>query len=102
MDILAHPGLITEAEVMRAKEQGVFLEISARRGHSLTNGHVLALARRFEVPLVLNTDSHGPQDLITREQAVRVALGAGMNLREVEVMMKNSEELVRRATAGRS
>ncbi len=102
VDILAHPGLITEAEVMRAKEQGVFLEISARRGHSLTNGHVLALARRFEVPLVLNTDSHGPQDLITREQAVRVALGAGMNLREVEEMMKNSEELVRRATAGGS
>lgn len=102
VDILAHPGLITEAEVMRAKEQGIFLEISARRGHSLTNGHVLALARRFEVPLVLNTDSHGPQDLITREQAVRVALGAGMNLREVEEMMKNSEELVRRATAGRS
>jgi histidinol phosphatase-like PHP family hydrolase len=102
VDILAHPGLITEADVLRAKEQGVCLEISARKGHSLTNGHVVALARRFEVPLVLNTDSHGPQDLITRDQAVRVALGAGMNLREVEEMMKNSEELVRRATAGGS
>lgn len=98
-DILAHPGLISEAEAMLAKERGVFLEISARKGHSLTNGHVSALARRFEVPLVLNTDSHGPQDLITREQAVRVALGAGMNRGEVETMMKNSEELVRRVTA---
>jgi histidinol phosphatase-like PHP family hydrolase len=102
VDILAHPGLISEADVLRAKEQGVFLEISARKGHSLTNGHVVVLARRFEVPLVLNTDSHGPQDLITRDQAVRVALGAGLNLREVEEMMKNSEELIRRATAGGS
>ncbi|MGV8079475.1 MAG: histidinol phosphate phosphatase domain-containing protein [Syntrophales bacterium] len=102
VDILAHPGLISEADVLRAKEQGVFLEISARKGHSLTNGHVVVLARRFEVPLVLNTDSHGPQDLITRDQAVRVALGAGMNLREVEEMMMNSEELIRRATAGGS
>lgn len=102
VDILAHPGLISETDVMRAREQGVCLEISARKGHSLTNGHVLGLARRFEVPLVLNTDSHGPQDLITRDQAIRVALGAGMNLREVEVMMRNSEEIVRRATAGGS
>jgi histidinol phosphatase-like PHP family hydrolase len=102
VDILAHPGLISEADVMRAREQGVCLEISARKGHSLTNGHVLGLARRFEVPLILNTDSHGPQDLITRDQAVRVALGAGMNLREVEEMMRNSEEIVRRATAGGS
>lgn len=102
VDILAHPGLISETDVMRAREQGVYLEISARKGHSLTNGHVLGLARRFEVPLILNTDSHGPQDLITRDQAIRVALGAGMNLREVEVMMRNSEEIVRRATAGGS
>lgn len=102
VDILAHPGLISEADVKRAREQGVCLEISARKGHCLTNGHVFALARRFEVPLVLNTDSHGPQDLITRDQAVRVALGAGMNLREAEEMMRNSEEIVRRATAGGS
>jgi histidinol phosphatase-like PHP family hydrolase len=95
VDILAHPGLISEADVKRAREQGVCLEISARKGHCLTNGHVFALARRFEVPLVLNTDSHGPQDLITRDQAVRVALGAGMNLREAEEMMRNSEEIVR-------
>lgn len=102
VDILAHPGLISDAEVSLAKERGVSLEISARKGHSLTNGHVLALARRFGASLVLNTDSHGPQDLVTREQALRVALGAGMNRQEWETMMRNSEELVRRATAGGS
>jgi len=45
IDILAHPGLITEEEAELAAGNGVFLEISARHGHSLTNGHVAALAR---------------------------------------------------------
>ena len=40
VDILAHPGIITEEEAALAAENEVFLEISSRRGHSLTNGHV--------------------------------------------------------------
>lgn len=44
VDILAHPGLITPKEVEAAKERGVLLEITTRKGHSLTNGHVAKLA----------------------------------------------------------
>src|SRR4030065_2193738 len=33
IDILAHPGLISEEEVVLAKEKSVFLEITTRRGH---------------------------------------------------------------------
>ena len=40
VDILAHPGLISEEDVRLAKERKVLLEISARKGHSLSNGHV--------------------------------------------------------------
>ena len=40
VDILAHPGLITVEEVEVAKENGIALEISSRRGHCLGNGHV--------------------------------------------------------------
>ena len=43
-DIIAHPGLITEDDVTLAAEKGVCLEITARRGHSLSNGHVAGLA----------------------------------------------------------
>ena len=36
VDILAHPGLITEEEVKLAAEKGVALEITTRGGHSYT------------------------------------------------------------------
>ena len=44
IDILAHPGLITLEEAARARERGVFLELSARKGHCLANGHVARMA----------------------------------------------------------
>jgi len=68
-DILAHPGLITEEEARLAAEYGVCLEVSARKGHSLTNGHVVQRARQAGAKVVLNTDSHSPSDLINREFA---------------------------------
>lgn len=81
-DIVSHPGLISEEDGRLAAERGVHLEISARKGHSLTNGHVAAVARRVGAPLVLNTDAHGPGDLITEARARVVALGAGLSPEE--------------------
>ncbi|MBW2164045.1 MAG: histidinol phosphate phosphatase domain-containing protein [Deltaproteobacteria bacterium] len=43
IDILAHPGLISEEDVKLAAQNGTFLEISGRKGHSFTNGHVAKL-----------------------------------------------------------
>lgn len=96
VDILAHPGLITEQEVRLAAERGIFLEITARKGHSLSNGHVAMLARQFGAPLVLNTDAHGPQDLISIETARSIARGAGLTAAEAEAMFSRSEKLVRK------
>ncbi len=45
VDILAHPGLISEEEVRLAAANGVHLEVSARFSHGLGNGRVVALAR---------------------------------------------------------
>jgi histidinol phosphatase-like PHP family hydrolase len=92
-DILAHPGLISEDEVRLAAERGVYLEVSARKGHSLTNGHVVRLARKTGAKLVLNTDGHSPSDLIGKEFACKVAQGAGMTEEEIPVMFQNSEVL---------
>jgi histidinol phosphatase-like PHP family hydrolase len=91
IDILAHPGLILEEDVSLAAEKGVFLEITARKGHSLTNGHVARLAKKLGASLVLNTDAHEPSDLITDEEARRVVLGAGLNEDDYEQMRKNAE-----------
>ncbi len=97
-DILAHPGLITEKEVEAAKKRGVLLEISARKGHSLSNGHVAKLAKQAGAKLVLNTDSHSPSDLVTDGDALRVALGAGLSARDFTAMQNNALALVKKIT----
>ena len=94
VDILAHPGLISESEGALAAAKGVFLEITTRKGHSLTNGHVLKIARKTGASLVLNTDTHSPGDLVPKPLAARIAAGAGMTEEEVERMFANSEKLL--------
>lgn len=94
IDILAHPGLITPEDVQRAAKRGIYLEITAKKGHSLTNGHVAALARHYGASLVLNTDAHEPGDLISLDQARRIARGAAMSDDEIERMFANSACLV--------
>ena len=96
IDILSHPGLLTREEAALAQKRGVFLEISARKGHSLANGRVAALAREAGANLIVNTDSHAPGDLISRDQAERIAKGAGLSDAEVAVLFANAENLARR------
>jgi putative hydrolase len=79
VDVLAHPGLITPEEAGIAAQNGVFLEVSARRGHGFANGHVVKVAQAAGARLVLNSDAHEPGDLLTREFALKVALGAGLD-----------------------
>jgi len=95
-DILAHPGLITEKEVLRAQEKNVLLEITARNGHSLGNGHVARLAKKVGARLTLNTDTHTPDNLITRHFALKVVMGAGLEAEDLERMLENSRGLLSR------
>lgn len=79
VDILAHPGLITEEEASLAAKNGIYLELSARTGHCLTNGHVARLAQEAGAKLLVNTDAHSPSDIIEPDMAERIATGAGLN-----------------------
>jgi putative hydrolase len=101
IDILAHPGLITEEGAALAAERGIFLEITTRRGHSLTNGHVARLARETGAPLIMNTDAHLPEDLVTDEAAWKIAAGAGLTENEIREMFHHSEELVEKTSRER-
>lgn len=96
VDILAHPGHITLKEVEMAKARGVLLEITTRRGHSLTNGHVARLALRCGATMVLNTDSHSPSDLVDLAFARQVALGAGLSDEDFSRMRSAAQDLVNR------
>lgn len=99
IDILSHPGLITAEDAALAARNGVHLEISTRKGHSLTNGHVARLATAAGAKLVINNDAHAPGDLLSPELARKVALGAGLSPEQVEQALRNSEDLVRRILA---
>jgi putative hydrolase len=99
VDILAHPGLITKEEASLAAKNGVCLEISTRKGHSLSNGHVAKLAIEAGAQLVLDTDTHEPGDLVEDEQAGRILLGAGLNGEQVDLVFRNSRELAAKAAA---
>lgn len=100
IDILAHPGLISSAEAKLAANRGICLEITTRRGHSITNGHVAMMAREAGAPLVLNNDAHDPGDLVTLDFAQKVARGAGLTDAEWQSMREKARELVRRFLEG--
>ncbi|MBI5344117.1 MAG: histidinol phosphate phosphatase domain-containing protein [Deltaproteobacteria bacterium] len=94
VDILAHPGLVTPAECALAKKNSVHFEITCRSGHSLSNGHVGASAKRHGVKMLINTDSHGPGDLISGETAEMVARGAGLGREDFKRILENAERLL--------
>ncbi len=96
VDILAHPGLVSEEEARMAVENGVHLEISARHSHGLANGRVVAIAREAGASLVIDSDAHSPGDILTPDWRERVAFGAGLAPQELERINKNMISLVER------
>jgi len=94
IDILAHPGLITDAQVKLAKKKGVFLEITSRRGHRGTNPHVAEQALKIGAKLILNTDSHAPEEIISAEQLVEVARYAGLNQKEIDNIYQDVKDFL--------
>ena len=94
VDVLAHPGLIHEDHARLAAENGVFLEISARKGHSFTNGHVAKVAKSAGAAIVLDSDAHEPGDLLTPVLTRRVALGAGLSEEEADVLLEKNPKLL--------
>jgi putative hydrolase len=98
IDILAHPGLITKEDAELAAARGIALELTARKGHCITNGHVARIAIECGAALVLNTDSHDVRDLFSADSWWHTALGAGLSREQAEAARKNAEEILRRAT----
>ncbi len=96
VDILAHPGLITEEEVLSARKHSVFLELTSRKGHSLTNGHVARLAHKIGASMILNSDTHAPGDIWPASRLHEIVVAAGLTENDYKVIMKNAQSIVRR------
>jgi histidinol phosphatase-like PHP family hydrolase len=82
--------LITKKEMELAAKKDILLEISARKGHSLTNGHVAKLATEVGARLVLNSDGHSPGDFMTEGFARKVAEGAGLPAGALSILLSNA------------
>ncbi|MFA6079297.1 MAG: histidinol phosphate phosphatase domain-containing protein [Candidatus Omnitrophota bacterium] len=96
-DILAHPGFIKKADVVLAKKLGVSLELTARKSHSKPNKHVLKLAMEIGAKMVLDTDSHSPENLISDVQADAILKGLGLHNSDINNIYNNSLRLAKRA-----
>jgi putative hydrolase len=101
VNILAHPGFITMEDAQAAADNGVVLEITSRPSHSMTNGHVIRMARKVDAKMVVNSDAHSPHDLITEERALQVAMGAGLTKDEAEICVQRMpKDIIRRLRKG--
>lgn len=97
IDVLAHPGFITEEEAQIAKDNDVILEVTGRSGHNITNGHVVNMARAVGAKMIIDSDTHAPENLMDEAAALTVALGAGMTRDEAEeALHKTPYEAARR------
>jgi len=95
-DIIAHPGLIGLEEARLAAARGIFLEITARKGHSLGNGHVAKLALEAGASMLLNSDGHAPGDFLSKALAPKIAQGAGLPADAFLQLQSNARKLLDR------
>ncbi|WP_136798846.1 histidinol phosphate phosphatase domain-containing protein [Desulfosediminicola ganghwensis] len=96
VDILAHPGFLSEEDSVLAAENNTYLELSGRKGHSLTNGHVARMAAKTGAPLVINADAHDSSDFLSAEMAEKVGLGAGISKEDYQQIRQNMKDIVSR------
>ncbi len=73
-----------------AKENGVLLEITGRSGHNITNGHVCRMAREAGASMIVNSDTHQPENLMDEKAAYTVALGAGLTKEEADLAIQKT------------
>jgi putative hydrolase len=95
IDILAHPGHITDEDVKFAQKRGIFLEITTRKSHGKTNREVAEKALRWGARMAINHDSHDPADILSLEQTRVIARSCGLTDRQIEDIQSATGELIR-------
>ena len=78
VDIIAHPGRLSIEDARAAADSGKYAEITAKKGHGKTNGWVARMATEAGLEMLVNTDLHTPDDFITQERALEIAIESGM------------------------
>ncbi len=96
IDILAHPGLISDEDVKLAKERGIFLELTSRKGHCDTNPHVAERALQLGARLILDNDSHLPEDILSPQDLIKIGERAGLSQKDIEKIYQDVGGFIRK------
>ncbi len=101
VDVLAHPGFLTTEEAELAKAHDVILELTARALHMVTNGHVARTALEVGNDLVVDSDAHATDQLVSAHHARQVARGAGVPESALSrVLRETPQRLLKRCGKG--
>jgi len=97
VDILAHPGMISEKDIRLARKKGVYLEITTRKSHKKPNKRLIRLALKNKANLVLNTDTHSPEDILGTKERVEFLTSLGVRNKDIAQIQRNSYNIIRKA-----
>lgn len=92
VDVLAHPGFLTERDADLAVAHGTAIELSGRSLHGRTNGHVARIALRAGAELVVDSDAHDTHQLLDYASAESIARGAGLTASQALRALRDSPE----------
>lgn len=84
VDFLAHPGLLTLEEAKIAAKNDIYIEITSKNGHSLSNGIVAKIGLQAGVKFLINSDSHSHMNLYCDDRQETIALGAGFDKKQIK------------------
>jgi histidinol phosphatase-like PHP family hydrolase len=73
-----------------AAKNNVFIEITTRRGHCITNAHVAKMAAEAGALMLLNSDTHDEDDLLSDQITKDVLRQAGINSRKFKQILESN------------
>lgn len=94
VDILAHPGALTPEEAALAAQNDIFIELTARRGHSAANPHVAFLCQKAKAKLLLNSDAHDENDLLTPDLVRTILSAANLDEHHYQQILDHNPQLL--------
>ncbi|OQX22058.1 MAG: hypothetical protein BWK75_01715 [Candidatus Altiarchaeales archaeon A3] len=96
VDILAHPGHLSEENALKAKENKIFIEITAREIHRSENPEIAKICKKFNLEMIIDTDAHSAGELIDYEKARDTGLNAGLSEDEVTRTNENAKKIFKK------
>jgi len=97
IDILAHPGFLTPKEAAIAAKNDIYIELTKRAGHCLTNGIVAKIGRDADVKFLVNSDAHNADNLFYENWQEKIALAAGLTKEQVDnILTINSKNFLKK------